>query len=102
MMARNTNLPFQYYYDRPLAFSMLADLVHHVRTKLALPQLSRTVYMYSRNLHDNTLACSIQTMCAKLLLNLVECIMHLPDRTKGTFNLTNINAIDLHVMLIVV
>ncbi|KAI8052219.1 hypothetical protein BDF22DRAFT_743794 [Syncephalis plumigaleata] len=68
---------------RPLAFSMLADLVHHVRTKLALPQLSRTVYMYSRNLHDSTLASSIQTMCAKLLLNLVECIMHLPDRTKG-------------------
>ncbi|RKP06666.1 hypothetical protein THASP1DRAFT_18177, partial [Thamnocephalis sphaerospora] len=60
---------------RPLAYSMLADLVHHVRAKLALPQLSRTVYMYSRNLHDSTLASSIQTMCAKLLLNLIESLL---------------------------
>jgi transformation/transcription domain-associated protein len=62
---------------------MLADLIHHVRTKLALPQLSRTIYLFSRNMHDNTLSCSIQTMCAKLLVNLVECIVALNDRDEG-------------------
>ncbi|CAG8473496.1 8844_t:CDS:10, partial [Racocetra fulgida] len=63
---------------RPLAYSMLADLVHHVRNELSPVQLSRTVYIYSRNLHDPTLAASIQTMCSKLLLNLTECIVKIP------------------------
>eukprot|EP01114_Cavostelium_apophysatum_P014185 TRINITY_DN3613_c0_g1_i5.p1 TRINITY_DN3613_c0_g1~~TRINITY_DN3613_c0_g1_i5.p1 ORF type:complete len:3612 (+),score=1106.25 TRINITY_DN3613_c0_g1_i5:200-11035(+) len=59
---------------RPLAYSTLADLVHHVRQDLTLPQLSRVVHLYSRNIHDSTLPFAIQTMSAKLLLNLVECI----------------------------
>ena len=33
---------------RPLAFSMLAELVHHVRSDLTLKQLSRIIYMFSR------------------------------------------------------
>ncbi|CAG8541435.1 8605_t:CDS:10, partial [Gigaspora rosea] len=65
---------------RPLAYSMLADLVHHVRNELSPAQLSRTVYIYSRNLHDPTLAASIQTMCSKLLLNLTECIVKIPKK----------------------
>ncbi|CAB4408939.1 unnamed protein product [Rhizophagus irregularis] len=65
---------------RPMAYSMLADLVHHVRNKLTPTQLSKTVYMYSRNLHDPTLAAGIQTMCSKLLLNLTECIVNIPKR----------------------
>ncbi|CAG8576103.1 11483_t:CDS:10, partial [Acaulospora morrowiae] len=40
--------------------------------------LSKTVYIYSRNLHDPSLAANIQTMCSKLLLNLTECIMKIP------------------------
>src|ERR1044072_8675550 len=60
-----------------MAYSMLADLVHHVRNKLTPAQLSKTVYMYSRNLHDPTLAAGIQTMCSKLLLNLTECIVNI-------------------------
>lgn len=66
---------------------MLADLVHHVRNKLTPTQLSKTVYMYSRNLHDPTLAAGIQTMCSKLLLNLTECIVNIPkrdDKDEGT------------------
>jgi len=59
---------------RPLAYSTLADLVHHVRADLSLPQLARVVHLYARNLHDSSLPFSIQTMSAKLLLNLVECI----------------------------
>ncbi|OZJ06116.1 hypothetical protein BZG36_01053 [Bifiguratus adelaidae] len=66
---------------RPLAYSMLADLVHHVRAELSPTQLARTIYIYSRNLHDATLAPSIQTMCAKLLLNLIDCVMKMSDKT---------------------
>ncbi|CAO3646140.1 unnamed protein product [Cunninghamella echinulata] len=68
---------------RPLAYSMLADLVHHIRSDLTTAQLFRTVYIYSRNLHDGTLAPSIQTMCGKLLLNLIDCIIKIPNKTEG-------------------
>ncbi|CEP07551.1 hypothetical protein [Parasitella parasitica] len=68
---------------RPLAYSMLADLIHHIRAELSSSQLSRTIYIYSRNLHDATLAPSIQTMCGKLLLNLIDCIMKIPDKAEG-------------------
>ncbi|KAI8367767.1 hypothetical protein BD560DRAFT_353389 [Blakeslea trispora] len=68
---------------RPLAYSMLADLVHHIRSELSPSQLYRTVYIYSRNLHDATLAASIQTMCGKLLLNLIDCIIKTPNKKDG-------------------
>lgn len=55
-----------------MAYSTLADLVHHVRGDLTLPQLSRVVQLFARNIHDATLPFNIQTMSAKLLLNLVE------------------------------
>ena len=51
---------------------MLADLIHHVRADLTLSQLARVVHTYSANIHDPTLAPSIQTMCSKLLLNLID------------------------------
>lgn len=60
------------FFPRPLAYSTLADLVHHVRTELSLVQLSKVVYLFSRNIHDATLPFNIQTMSAKLLLNLVS------------------------------
>ncbi|KAI7852465.1 hypothetical protein BDC45DRAFT_550494 [Circinella umbellata] len=68
---------------RPLAYSMLADLVHHIRSDLTPQQLLRTVCIYSRNLHDATLAPSIQTMCGKLLLNLIDCIIKIPSKEEG-------------------
>lgn len=64
---------------RPLAYSALADLFHHVRTELSLPQLLKIVNIYSRNLHDNALPFQIQTVSAKLLLNLVEPITKKTD-----------------------
>jgi transformation/transcription domain-associated protein len=69
---------------RPLAYSMLADLLHHVRAELDSMQLRRTIAIYSANLHDETLAPSIQTMCAKLLLNLIDRIIKLPDLKDGS------------------
>ncbi|XP_042493905.1 transformation/transcription domain-associated protein-like isoform X1 [Macadamia integrifolia] len=57
---------------RPLAYSLLAEIVHHVRGDLSLSQLSRIIYLFSRNMHDSSLSLSIHTTCARLMLNLVE------------------------------
>ncbi|KNA06133.1 hypothetical protein SOVF_183880 [Spinacia oleracea] len=57
---------------RPLAYSLLAEIVHHVRSDLSLPQLSRIIYLFSSNMHDASLTLSIHTTCARLMLNLVE------------------------------
>eukprot|EP00899_Mesostigma_viride_P026573 jgi/Mesvir1/70/Mv13673-RA.2 len=59
---------------RPLALSLLAELIHHVRHELALAQLSRVVYLFSCNVHDPSLPLSVQTTCVRLMLNLVESI----------------------------
>jgi len=59
---------------RPLAYSMLADLIHHVRESLSRDQIRRTVEVYTRNLHDDFPGTSFQTMSAKLLLNMAESI----------------------------
>lgn len=53
---------------------MLADLVHHVRADLTVTQLSKIIHLYSCCLHEPAFTFGIQTMCAKLLLNLIETI----------------------------
>lgn len=65
-----------HYIFRPAAYSMLADLIHHVRLELSPELLSRVITMYSRALHDPTLPNGIQTMSIKLLLNLIDAIVH--------------------------
>eukprot|EP00026_Physarum_polycephalum_P000015 Phypoly_transcript_00015.p1 GENE.Phypoly_transcript_00015~~Phypoly_transcript_00015.p1 ORF type:complete len:3639 (+),score=586.09 Phypoly_transcript_00015:159-11075(+) len=64
---------------RPLAYSTLADLVHHIRAELNLNQLARVVFLYTKNLHDSSLPFSIMTMSVKLLLHLVEFIPRKSD-----------------------
>lgn len=61
---------------RPLAYSTLADLAHHVRQNLSLDVLEKAIKLFSKNVHDETLATGIQTMSCKLLLNLVDCVRH--------------------------
>lgn len=65
---------------RPLAYSMLADLIHHVRDSLSPEQIRKTVEVYTRNLQDTFPGTSFQTMSAKLLLNMAECIAKLPNK----------------------
>lgn len=65
---------------RPLAYSMLADLIHHVRDSLTPAQIRKTVEVYTRNLQDNFPGTSFQTMSAKLLLNMAECIAKLENK----------------------
>jgi transformation/transcription domain-associated protein len=69
-------------YDtmRPLAYSMLADLIHHVRDSLTPEQIRKTVEVYTKNLQDNFPGTSFQTMSAKLLLNMAECIAKMPNK----------------------
>ena len=59
---------------RPLAYSFLAELVHHMRLELSMPQIRRAVYLFSRNVQDKTLPLSIQMTCARLMHHLVESI----------------------------
>eukprot|EP01052_Picozoa_sp_SAG31_P062333 SAG31_NODE_21322_length_552_cov_1.048565_1_plen_172_part_10 len=46
---------------RPFAYHFLAELVHHVRLELKIPQLSKIIFMFSLNVHDPTLSYSMQT-----------------------------------------
>jgi transformation/transcription domain-associated protein len=66
---------------RPLAYTMLADLIHHVRDQLDSDQIRATVVVYVRNLHDDYPGgTSYQTMSAKLLLNMAECMSKIKDK----------------------
>ncbi len=79
---------------RPLAYSMLADLIHHVRDSLKPAQIRKTVEVYTKNLLDNFPGTSFQTMSAKLLLNMAECIAKLENKADARYYLIMIlNAI---------
>ncbi|KAJ5702643.1 hypothetical protein N7488_010191 [Penicillium malachiteum] len=70
---------------RPLAYSMLADLIHHVRDHLSRDQIRRTVEVYTKNLHDDFPGTSFQTMSAKLLFNMAEHISKLEDKREARY-----------------
>lgn len=40
---------------RPLAYSTLADFVHHIRQHLTMPTIVKAVQLYSLNVHDESL-----------------------------------------------
>ena len=71
---------------RPLAYATLADVVHQIKGELTLPQLSRIVYVFSRNLHDTSLPLSVQSQSVRILLNLVDQIHRSSDATDGRHN----------------
>ena len=79
---------------RPLAYSMLADLIHHLREHLSKEQIRRTIEVYTKNLHDDFPGTSFQTMSAKLLMNMAECIAKLePKEEARHFLIMILNAI---------
>lgn len=75
------NMPL--FLSRPLAYSTLADLVHHVRQNLPLTDLSLAVQLFAKNIDDESLPSNIQTMSCKLLLNLVDCIRSKSEQENG-------------------
>jgi hypothetical protein len=57
---------------RPLAFLTIADVVHQTRDTLNFSQISRVVYLFSKNLHDHELNASIQTTSVRILVSIAE------------------------------
>ena len=78
---------------RPLAYSTLADLVHHVRAKLTTDLITMAVQLFCRNLHDDTLPTGVQMMSGKLLLNLVE-----PIRLKADVEAVSSRRLMLYIL----
>ncbi|KAF0288488.1 Transformation/transcription domain-associated protein [Amphibalanus amphitrite] len=68
---------------RTLAYTTLADLIHHVRQHLPLNHLTTAVHLFSKNVHDESQPTTIQTMSCKLLLNLVDCIRTRTEMENG-------------------
>lgn len=68
---------------RPFAYNTLADLIHHAREELTIPQLSEVVYIFARNIHDPSLPFHIQTAAVRLILNLVDHIYKTPYEDQG-------------------
>jgi len=76
-------------YDtmRPLAYSMLADLIHHLRDSLTKDQIRQTIQVYTKNLHDDFPGTSFQTMSAKLLINMDGCIGKIEPKEEARHNI---------------
>jgi transformation/transcription domain-associated protein len=66
--------PGQQAYEtlRPLAFSTIADLVHHSREHLSFAQLSKVVFLFAKSIHDVQLPVVIQTTSVRILMNISE------------------------------
>ena len=65
---------------RPLAYSIVADFIH-VNTSLTIDQIWKSVKTYSGYLQDDTLAQTVHIMSAKLLLNLMDRILKLENKS---------------------
>lgn len=60
---------------RTLLYSMLADLIHHVRMDLSPAVLVKVISVFSKNIHDSNLPINLHSMAAKLVLNLIDCLV---------------------------
>ena len=67
---------------RPLGYTTLSDLVHHVRSMVNMAQMSRVVSTFSRVLHDSSMNLPISTQytAVRTLLSVVDIIFHNKDR----------------------
>ena len=59
---------------RTSACSIVADYVHNVRKQLTFLDLCKAITYFSKSLHDPLLNISLQHMCCRVLLSLIECI----------------------------
>ncbi|VDM94952.1 unnamed protein product [Thelazia callipaeda] len=57
---------------RQTMYSMLADLVHHVRGRLSYNVLCCTVHAFTKSMFDSALQPTVQSMCIKVMMNLIE------------------------------
>ncbi|KAJ7068316.1 hypothetical protein C8F01DRAFT_1364679 [Mycena amicta] len=56
-------------------YSLLADLFHHARNELTMPQLTQVALVYSRLMHNTAIPTGIYPMFGKILLSLVDVIV---------------------------
>ncbi|CEG01408.1 Tetratricopeptide-like helical [Ostreococcus tauri] len=70
---------------RPLAYSFLAELVHHMKAELTLEQIRRAIHIFSRNMQDETLPLSTHMTCVRLMHHLVESVFRMrTDASRAT------------------
>ncbi|GMF03306.1 unnamed protein product [Ambrosiozyma monospora] len=67
---------------RPLAYSIVADFIH-VNAQLSPQLIRKSVERYCMHLQDNTLAQTVDIMSAKLLLNLVDRITKMENKSEA-------------------
>jgi transformation/transcription domain-associated protein len=63
---------------RGTALHLLSEVVSPLRDKLSLPQLSCVVWVLSSKVHEPTLPLSVQTLCVRVMLHLVDSICKHP------------------------
>ncbi len=57
---------------RPLAYTMLSNVVEAHRRDLSLEDMSKLLLLFARNVHDPTLPLAVQTAAVKVIGMLVE------------------------------
>ncbi|KAJ3510077.1 hypothetical protein NLJ89_g4881 [Agrocybe chaxingu] len=60
---------------RPVVYTAVADLVHHVKNELSASQLERIVYVYSSMMHNPALGFNLHTLFAKMMFGLTDAIL---------------------------
>ncbi|KAL2889531.1 Transcription-associated protein 1 [Ceratocystis lukuohia] len=73
--------------NRPLAYSMLADLIHNVREQLKPDQIRKAVSVYTKNLQNPFPGTSFQSMSARLLINMVDSIAKMENKEDARYYL---------------
>ncbi|KAM6495848.1 hypothetical protein JOM56_008554 [Amanita muscaria] len=73
---------------RPVAYSAVADMVHHLRNELSVEQITRIVQMYSRMLHNPALGNNMHLLFAKMIFGLADVVIN-KDTSQGTTQLLN-------------
>lgn len=63
------------FSNRSHIYSALADLFHHTRNELSLPQLTHVVLVYTRIMHNPALPTGVHPMFAKILISLIDTIV---------------------------
>jgi len=80
--------------SRYLAYTMLADLIHHVRDQLTPNQIRKAIVVFSKNLNDDDPGSNFQIMSAKLLFNMADCMAKVEDKQDARyFLMTVLNAV---------
>jgi transformation/transcription domain-associated protein len=85
---------------RPLAYNIVADLIHQVRKQLTPGQISKSVTFFTKVMYDPTLSLTyIQIMSAKLLVHLIESIFTSQSQKKPDEPSTSGDKIDKKIII---